>query len=64
MLVFLDKLERSHSLDTFEYDIGGRGHLTVTKMGISDNPRLIDYWIERLNEVLDELMLKKLRYVV
>mgnify|MGYP005805753441 CR=1 FL=1 len=55
MVVFLRNIDHGkiHDLDAFIYDIGGRGHIVVTKSIPMGN--IVDFWINRLEEVLDWL---------
>lgn len=55
MAVFLRNVEhgKMHSVDVLIYDMGGRGRIKIEKQ-IGDM-ELLDFWIQRLEEVLDWL---------
>lgn len=59
MIVFLKNLERSHNLETFEYNYGGRGNIEVRKMVEVSKGSLINFWISRLEDVLEDLRSQK-----
>lgn len=57
MIVFDKNLETFHSLDIFEYNYRGRGRIDVRECAINEE-KLRNYWISRLEEVLNYLINK------
>ena len=59
MVVFLRNVQRGkmHNIDTFVVDFGGRGHCVYSK-DVADM-KILDFWIQRLEEVLDWLDILK-----
>ena len=54
MVVFLRNLKRKHDLDSFIVNFGGRGNIVYKKVE-PEGDSLIDFWISRLEDVINWL---------